>query len=77
MDKVRHHLFHYFGNRIKEVHPDNKDEYKEFTHTMECRIFLQPLEKQHNLEIDITSSYILRWQQWGIWSPSMIWQKTH
>ena len=54
----------------KQNYPDKKDEYKEFTHTMECRIFLQPLEKQHNLEIDITSRYMLRWQHMGYLAPS-------
>ena len=49
----------------KQNYPDKKDEYKEFSHAMACRILLQPLEKQHNLEIDITISYILRWQHMG------------
>ena len=61
----------------KQNYPDRKDEYKEFPHAMACRILLQPLEKQHNLEIDITSSYILYGNIWDIWPPSMIWQKIH
>ena len=35
--------------------------FKEFKHAIACRVLLQPLEKQHNLEIDITKSYRLRW----------------
>ena len=46
-----------------------KDDYKKFTHAIVCRVLLQPLEKQHNLEIDITSSYLLRWQHMGYLAP--------
>ena len=53
----------------KQNYPVKKDEYKKFTHAMACRVLLQPLEKQHNLEIDITSSYLLRWQHMGYLAP--------
>ena len=46
-----------------------KDDYKKFTHAIACRVLLEPLEKQHNLEIDITSSYLLRWQHMGYLAP--------
>ena len=32
---------------------------------MACRVLLQPLEKQHKIDIDITKSYLLKWQHIG------------
>ena len=73
----------------KQNYPDKKDEYrqyirlgntsitvKEFTHAVACKVFLQPLEKQHNIEIDITISYLLRWQHIGYLALFNDWAKT-
>ena len=49
--------------------------FKEFTHAMACRVLLQPLEKQHDLEIDNTKSYLLRWQHIGYLAPFNDWAK--
>ena len=43
--------------------------YKQFTHAMACRVLLKPLEKQHNLEINITQSYLLKWKHMGYLAP--------
>ena len=36
--------------------------FKEFTHALACEVILKPLEIQHRIDIDITKSYLLRWQ---------------
>ena len=39
--------------------------FKEFTHAIACEVILKPLEIQHRIDIDITKSYILKWQNIG------------
>ena len=47
--------------------------FKEFKHAIACRVLLQPLEIQHKKEIDITKSYLLRWQHIGYLSNFNDW----
>ena len=47
--------------------------FKEFKHAIACRVLLQPLEIQQKKEIDITKSYLLRWQHIGYLSNFNDW----
>ena len=47
--------------------------FKEFTHAIACEVILKPLEIQHRIDIDITKSYILKWQHIGYLSNFADW----
>ena len=49
--------------------------FKEFKHAITCRVILQPLEIQQKIDIDITKSYLLRWQHIGYLSNFNDWAK--
>ena len=42
-DEVRHRLFHYFANRVKEVHPTRKDE-----HVVEDKMEVEQRQEEDN-----------------------------
>ena len=47
--------------------------FKEFTHAIAFEVILKPLEIQHRIDIEITISYILKWQHIGYLSNFNDW----